>query len=51
VVYSFIAPGDLNESANSFQINLIYNPVKPITLGVMYLSRELEKENGTDGEL
>ena len=45
------APGSLNESATSVQVNLMYNPVKPITLGVMYLRGELEKENGDEGEL
>ncbi|MET0071276.1 MAG: DcaP family trimeric outer membrane transporter [Candidatus Thiodiazotropha sp.] len=58
LIYSFvdidnpsIAPGSLNEGANSIQVNLIYSPAKPITLGVMYLKGELEKENGDDGEL
>ncbi len=58
LIYSFvevdnptIAPGNLNESANSIQINLMYNPIKPVTLGIMYLNGELEKENGDDGEL
>ncbi|MCU7845600.1 MAG: porin [Candidatus Thiodiazotropha sp. (ex Monitilora ramsayi)] len=45
------APGSFNESANSIQVNLMYTPVKPLTLGVMYLTGELEKENGDDGQL
>ncbi|MCU7851389.1 MAG: porin [Candidatus Thiodiazotropha sp. (ex Monitilora ramsayi)] len=45
------APGSLNESASSIQINLMYTPVKQLTLGVMYLQGELEKVNGDEGEL
>lgn len=45
------APASLNESANSIQVNLMYTPVKQITLGVMYLHGELEKESGDEGEL
>ncbi|MEW8500704.1 MAG: DcaP family trimeric outer membrane transporter [Candidatus Thiodiazotropha taylori] len=45
------APGSLNESANSLQVNLMYNPIKPVTLGVMYLHGTLEKESGDEGEL
>lgn len=45
------SPATLNESANSVQVNLMYSPVKQITLGAMYLKGELEKESGDDGEL
>ncbi|MCU7806438.1 MAG: porin [Candidatus Thiodiazotropha sp. (ex Semelilucina semeliformis)] len=45
------APGSLNESASSIQVNLMYTPVKQLTLGVMYLQGELEKVNGDEGEL
>ncbi|MES9865079.1 MAG: DcaP family trimeric outer membrane transporter [Candidatus Thiodiazotropha sp. LLP2] len=45
------APDSLNESANSIQVNLMYNPVKQITLGAMFLHGQLEKEGGDDGDL
>ncbi|MCU7916421.1 MAG: hypothetical protein KZQ65_11150 [Candidatus Thiodiazotropha sp. (ex Gloverina cf. vestifex)] len=45
------ASGSLNESASSIQVNLMYTPVKQLTLGVMYLQGELEKVNGDEGEL
>jgi len=40
-----------NQSNWSGQINLLYSPVKPLTLGIEYLMAERELENGLSGRL
>jgi len=37
--------------ASSVAVNLMYSPIKPLTLGVMYITGERETENGDDGDL
>jgi len=43
--------GGLNKEANSVHANLLWSPVKPLTLGGEYLYADRELENGNDGDL
>ncbi|WP_345335157.1 DcaP family trimeric outer membrane transporter [Ferrimonas pelagia] len=43
--------GSANESAYSGNINLLYSPVKPVTIGAEWLYANNEKTGGEDGEL
>ncbi len=38
-------------STESIAINLMYSPVKKVTLGVMYISADRELDNGDEGDL
>lgn len=40
-----------NETAYSGYINLLYSPIKPLTVGVEYMHATNERQNGTDGDL
>ncbi len=40
-----------NEDAYSGYINLLYSPIKPMTVGIEYMYAKNSKENGDDGEL
>lgn len=42
---------NVNKDSYSGYINLLYSPVKPLTVGVEYMYAKNTKENGTDGEL
>lgn len=42
---------DVNETAFSGNINLLYSPVKPLTLGIEFMHAVNERQNGFDGEL
>ncbi|QYK00165.1 DcaP family trimeric outer membrane transporter [Shewanella psychrotolerans] len=43
--------GAVNEESYSGYVNLLYSPVKPITVGVEYMYAENKKQNGDKGEL
>ncbi len=43
--------GSANEDAYSGYINLLYSPIKPMTVGVEYMYAKNGKENGDDGKL
>lgn len=43
--------GGVNEESYSGYVNLLYSPVKPITVGVEYMYAENSKQNGDKGEL
>ncbi|MFV7783521.1 DcaP family trimeric outer membrane transporter [Shewanella marisflavi] len=43
--------GLVNEESYSGYINLLYSPVKPMTVGVEYMYAENTKQNGDKGEL
>ncbi|MGE6648066.1 DcaP family trimeric outer membrane transporter [Shewanella colwelliana] len=43
--------GSVNEESYSGYINLLYSPVKPMTVGVEYMYAENTKQNGDKGEL
>ncbi|MCG9739095.1 porin [Shewanella insulae] len=43
--------GAVNEESYSGYINLLYSPVKPMTVGVEYMYAENTKQNGDKGEL
>ncbi|MEZ9199294.1 DcaP family trimeric outer membrane transporter [Shewanella sp. 10N.286.54.B9] len=43
--------GTVNKQSYSGYINLLYSPVKPLTVGIEYMYAQNERENGTDGEL
>ncbi|ACJ28599.1 Conserved hypothetical protein [Shewanella piezotolerans WP3] len=42
---------NVNKDSYSGYINLLYSPVKPLTVGVEYMYAKNTKENGFDGEL
>ncbi|GIU12938.1 MULTISPECIES: DcaP family trimeric outer membrane transporter [unclassified Shewanella] len=42
---------NVNKDSYSGYINLLYSPVKPLTVGVEYMYAKNTKENGMDGEL
>ncbi|WDD99632.1 DcaP family trimeric outer membrane transporter [Thalassomonas actiniarum] len=39
------------KSADSIHLNLIYSPIKPLSIGVEYIRANRELENGYDGDL
>ncbi|RTR28947.1 DcaP family trimeric outer membrane transporter [Shewanella atlantica] len=43
--------GSVNEESYSGYVNLLYSPVKPMTVGVEYMYAENTKQNGDKGEL
>ncbi|SQH76310.1 conserved exported protein of unknown function [Shewanella benthica] len=43
--------GGVNKESYSAYINLLYSPVKPMTVGVEYMYAENTKQNGDNGEL
>ncbi|MCL1060514.1 DcaP family trimeric outer membrane transporter [Shewanella gelidimarina] len=43
--------GSVNKDSYSGYLNLLYSPVKPLTVGVEYMYAKNTKENGLDGEL
>ena len=43
--------GEVNEESYSGYVNLLYSPVKPLTVGVEYMYAENTKQNGDKGEL
>jgi len=43
--------GAVNEESYSSYVNLLYSPVKPLTVGVEYMYAENTKQNGDNGEL
>ena len=43
--------GEVNKESYSAYINLLYSPVKPMTVGVEYMYAENTKQNGDSGEL
>ncbi len=43
--------GLVNEESYSGYVNLLYSPVKPLTVGVEYMYAENTKQNGDNGEL
>ncbi|MCE9679522.1 DcaP family trimeric outer membrane transporter [Shewanella sp. AS1] len=43
--------GRVNEESYSGYINLLYSPVKPLTVGVEFMYAENTKQNGDNGEL
>ncbi|CAM3983387.1 MULTISPECIES: DcaP family trimeric outer membrane transporter [Shewanella] len=43
--------GVVNEESYSGYVNLLYSPVKPLTVGVEYMYAENTKQNGDKGEL
>jgi len=43
--------GAVNEESYSGYVNLLYSPVKPMTVGVEYMYAENTKQNGDSGEL
>ncbi|RTR38082.1 porin [Shewanella canadensis] len=43
--------GAVNEESYSGYVNLLYSPVKPLTVGVEYMYAENTKQNGDSGEL
>ena len=43
--------GAVNEESYSGYVNLLYSPVKPLTVGVEYMYAENTKQNGDKGEL
>jgi len=43
--------GGVNEESYSGYVNLLYSPVKPLTVGVEYMYAENTKQNGDSGEL
>ncbi|MBE7216391.1 porin [Shewanella benthica] len=43
--------GGVNKESYSAYINLLYSPVKPMTVGVEYMYAENTKQNGDSGEL
>ncbi|MGS0680191.1 DcaP family trimeric outer membrane transporter [Shewanella sp. 125m-7] len=46
-----LSGGTVNKDSYSGYINLLYSPVKPLTVGVEYMYAKNTKENGVDGEL
>ncbi|ADN76487.1 porin [Ferrimonas balearica DSM 9799] len=46
-----LANSNANETSYSGNINLLYSPVKPVTIGVEYLYALNEQADGDDGEL
>ncbi|GIU27273.1 DcaP family trimeric outer membrane transporter [Shewanella schlegeliana] len=42
---------NVNKDSYSGYINLLYSPVKPLTVGIEYMYAKNTKENGMDGEL
>lgn len=60
IIYSFAdwdydsnpaAPITATNQSESIAVNLIYSPVKPVSLGVMYLHGEVETEDDREGEI
>ncbi|ORU90739.1 MAG: hypothetical protein A6F71_07240 [Cycloclasticus sp. symbiont of Poecilosclerida sp. M] len=51
VDYDSAVPVTSTSSSESITVNLMYSPVKNVTLGVMYLYAERELDNGEDGNL
>ncbi len=49
--YGSLLTGSANETSYSGNINLLYSPVKPMTVGVEWLYAKNEKTEGEDGEL
>ncbi|WP_076415314.1 DcaP family trimeric outer membrane transporter [Shewanella sp. UCD-KL12] len=43
--------GSVNKESYSGYVNLLYSPVKPLTVGVEYMYAENTKQNGDNGEL
>ena len=43
--------GGVNKEAYSGYVNLLYSPIKPLTVGVEYMYAKNTKENGDDGDL
>ena len=43
--------GEVNKESYSAYINLLYSPIKPMTVGVEYMYAENTKQNGDSGEL
>ncbi|MDX1281141.1 DcaP family trimeric outer membrane transporter [Shewanella colwelliana] len=43
--------GSVNKESYSGYINLLYSPIKPITVGMEYMYAENTKQNGDSGEL
>ena len=43
--------GGVNKESYSGYVNLLYSPVKPLTVGVEYMYAENTKQNGDNGEL
>ncbi|MPY24799.1 porin [Shewanella psychropiezotolerans] len=43
--------GGVNKESYSAYVNLLYSPVKPMTVGVEYMYAENTKQNGDNGEL
>ena len=41
----------VNKDAYSGYVNLLYSPIKPLTIGVEYMYAQNTKESGVDGEL
>lgn len=39
------------EESESWAINLMYSPVKPVTIGIMYLEADVDKVNGDSGDM
>lgn len=46
-----LSGNNVNKDSYSGYINLLYSPVKPLTVGVEYMYAKNTKENGMDGEL
>ncbi|MCL1140850.1 DcaP family trimeric outer membrane transporter [Shewanella pneumatophori] len=46
-----LSGNNVNKDSYSGYINLLYSPVKPLTVGVEYMYAKNTKENGVDGEL
>ena len=46
-----LSGSSVNKDSYSGYINLLYSPVKPLTVGVEYMYAKNTKENGMDGEL
>ncbi len=51
VDYDSATPIASTSSSESIAVNLMYSPVKNVTLGVMYLHAERELDNGAEGDL
>ena len=46
-----LSGNNVNKDSYSGYINLLYSPVKPLTVGIEYMYAKNTKENGVDGEL
>ena len=46
-----LTDGAVNEESYSGYVNLLYSPVKPLTVGVEYMYADNTKQNGDEGEL